>query len=160
LRQPRYLTSGALALGAIVAMSITSAAGCGPIEYINQVSSKAASAVEAAKLAQADKYAPYEYTSAQEYLHKAREEAGYSEYQISIEYGHKSEEFANKARAIAVTRMSQPAPQPMTAPATPAKPAATESAEPATPPSPSRDASGTGGAPSSEDPQQKRPETE
>jgi hypothetical protein len=102
LRQPRYLTTGALALGAIVS-------GCGPIEYINQVSVKAASAVAAAKMAQADRYAPYEYTAAEEYLHKAREEAGYAEYQWSIDYGRRAEALANRARAIAITRLSQPA---------------------------------------------------
>jgi hypothetical protein len=106
LRQPRYLTTGALALGAAVASSI--AIGCGPIEYINQVSVKAASAVAEAKLAEAARYAPYEYTAAEEYLHKAREEGGYAEYQDSIEYGRKAEELAKRARAIAVARMSQP----------------------------------------------------
>jgi hypothetical protein len=84
----------------------TLAGGCGPIEYINQVGNKAASAVAAAKLAQADRYAPYEYTAAEEYLHKAREEAGYAEYEDAIEYGRKSEEMANRARAIAVARLS------------------------------------------------------
>jgi len=62
--------------------------------------------VSAAKLASAERYAPYEYTAAQEYLHKAREEAGYAEYQDAIEYGHKAEEFANRARAIAIQRMA------------------------------------------------------
>jgi hypothetical protein len=81
--------------------------GCGPIEYINQVGNKAASAVSAAKLAQADRYAPYEYTAAEEYLHKAREEAGHAEYQDAIEYGRRSEDLANRARAIAVARLAQ-----------------------------------------------------
>lgn len=81
--------------------------GCGPIEYINQVSVKAASAVSAAKLAQADRLAPYEYTAAEEYLHKAREEAGYAEYEDAIEFGRRAEDLANKGRAIAVARLSQ-----------------------------------------------------
>lgn len=80
--------------------------GCGPVEYINQVSFKAASALAAAKEAQADRLAPYEYTAAEAYLHKAREEASYAQYQDSIEYGRKAEEQAHKARAIALTRMS------------------------------------------------------
>jgi hypothetical protein len=90
-----------LAAGAVIA------SGCGPIEYINQVGNKAASAVSAAKLASADRYAPYEYTAAEEYLHKAREEAGHAQYQDSIDYGRKSEELANRARAIAVARLAQ-----------------------------------------------------
>jgi hypothetical protein len=81
--------------------------GCGPIEYINQVSVKAAGAVSAAKLAQADRYAPYEFTAAEEYLHKAREEAGYAEYEHAIEFGRKAEELADKGRAIAVSKLSQ-----------------------------------------------------
>ena len=85
------------------------AVGCGPVEYINQVGNRAASAVSAAKLASAERYAPYEYTSAQEYLHKAREEAGHAEYEDAIDYGHKAEDFANRARAIAIQRMAKEA---------------------------------------------------
>jgi hypothetical protein len=85
------------------------ALGCGPVEYINQVSNRAASAVSSAKLASAERYAPYEYTAAQEYLHKAREEAGHAEYEDAIDYGHKAEDLANRARAIAVERMAKEA---------------------------------------------------
>src|SRR5690348_602258 len=85
----------------------TLAASCGPIEYMNQVGSKAANAVAAAKQAGAERYAPYEYTAAELYLHKAREEAGYAEYQDAIDYGRKSEELANRARAICTARQSQ-----------------------------------------------------
>jgi hypothetical protein len=110
LRRLRYLPTGAL--GAVAAASLftlASVSGCGPIEYINQVGVKAASAVSAAKLAQADRYAPYEFTAAEEYLHKAREEAGYAEYEDAIEFGRRAEDFANKGRAIAVARLSQSA---------------------------------------------------
>jgi Domain of unknown function (DUF4398) len=93
----------------LLAALTASGVGCGPIEYINQVSIRAAGAVSAAKLAQADRYAPYEYTAAEEYLHKAREEASYAEYEDAIEFGHKAEELADKGRAIAVARLSQSA---------------------------------------------------
>jgi hypothetical protein len=106
LRRLRDLPTGAVALAAVTVMAAF-VSGCGPIEYINQVGVKAASAVSAAKLAQADRYAPYEYTAAEEYLHKAREEAGYAEYEDAIEFGRKAEELANKGRAIAVARLSQ-----------------------------------------------------
>lgn len=96
-----------LAAATALLVFVAAAAGCGPIEYINQVGIKAASAVSAAKLAQADRYAPFEYTAAEEYLHKAREEAAYAEYQEAIEFGRKSEEMANRGRAIAVSRLSQ-----------------------------------------------------
>jgi hypothetical protein len=101
LRRRRYLPTGALALAA--AVTVVCAGGCGPIEYLNQVGYKAASAVAAAKRAEADRYAPFEYTAAEEYLHKAREEAGYSQYETSIQYGRQAEEMANRARAIAIT---------------------------------------------------------
>jgi hypothetical protein len=110
LRRPRELSKRALARGAVLfTLATPTAGGCGPIEYLNQVSSKAATAVVAAKKAQADRYAPYEYTAAEEYLHKAREEAGYAEYQDAIEYGHKAEDLAMRARAIAMSRLNAPA---------------------------------------------------
>jgi hypothetical protein len=101
---PREALSPAAATAVLVFVALV--AGCGPVEYINQVGIKAASAVSAAKLAQADRYAPYEYTAAVEYLHKAREEAAYAQYQDAIEYGRKSEAMANRARAMAMARPS------------------------------------------------------
>jgi hypothetical protein len=103
LRRLRYLRAGARALGATGALvaCLSAPVGCGPVEYLNQVSSKASNAVAAAKQANADRFAPYEYTAAVEYLHKAREEGGYAEYQIAIEYGRRAEDFATRARAIA-----------------------------------------------------------
>jgi hypothetical protein len=103
---PRAATSPVLAASLLTLSSVLFSA-CGPIEYINQVGVRAASAVSAAKLAQADRYAPYEYTAAEEYLHKAREEAAYAQYEDAIAFGEKAEELANKGRAIAVARMSQ-----------------------------------------------------
>ena len=103
LRLLRYVPTGA------VILALAPLIGCGPVEYISQVGNKAASAVSSAKLAQADRYAPYEYTAAEEYLHKAREEAGYAEYQDAIEYGRRSEELANRARAVAVNKLAEAA---------------------------------------------------
>jgi hypothetical protein len=128
LRQLRYLTTGVLAKGAVIAMLATPIVagflgGCGPVEYINQVSFKAASALAAAKEAQADRYAPYEYTAAEAYLHKAREEAAYAQYQDSIEYGRKAEDQAHRARAIALSHMSQSASPVSTATPTSSEPA-------------------------------------
>jgi hypothetical protein len=111
---------GALAKGAVISTLATLiASGCGPIEYANQVSLKAASAVSDAKRAQGDRYAPYEFTAAEGYLHKAREEAGYAQYQDAIEFGRKAEELAHRAHAIAVTRLSQPATPPVPVPGHP-----------------------------------------
>jgi hypothetical protein len=85
----------------ILVCSLTAGVGCGPVQYISQVTQNAASEVAAAKTAGADKLAPYEYTTAVLYLHKAREEAGYSDYQAAIRFGRKAELMARKARRMA-----------------------------------------------------------
>lgn len=68
--------------------------------------------VDAAEAAEAEKYAPYEYTAAQEYLHKAREEQGYADFGPAIEYAFMAQEFAEKAteRAEKVKSEQQPPP--------------------------------------------------
>jgi hypothetical protein len=86
----------------VVALAVCVAWGCGPVNYISQVSFKASSAVEAARAAQAERYAPYEYTSAVEYLHKAKEEAGYADHQAAVRFGQKAEEMAEKAKKLAL----------------------------------------------------------
>jgi len=96
----RDLRVGVRALGA-AGLLAAAVSGCGPLEYLNQVGGKAARAVADAKAAGAERHAPYEYTSAVEYLHKAREEAGYAEYQVAIDYGRRAEEFALRAQALA-----------------------------------------------------------
>lgn len=83
---------------------------CGPVEYMNQVSRKASSQVEAAKAVRADKYAPYYYTLAVEYLHKAREEAAHSDYQSANRFGKRATEAARKARIEALKQAKLPRP--------------------------------------------------
>jgi len=136
-----------------MAAALAIGAGCGPVEYINQVTVRAASALAAAKKVGADRYAPYEYTAAEEYLHKAREEGGYAEYQDAIEYGHRAEEMADRAKAITVTRMSEPvsATPPAAAPASDAPAAGPESG---------RDGRDEKSDPPPANPRRKRSETE
>ena len=50
---------------------------------------------------------PYEWTSAVEYLHKAREEAGYADFQAAIRFGKQSEDMALKARQISAKTTEQ-----------------------------------------------------
>ena len=102
-RLQKVVLVASAALGIVV-----SAVGCGPIEYVNQVTRKASSEVEAAKSVKADKYSPYFYTLAVEYLHKAREEAAHADYQSANRFGRRSEEAAIKAREIALKRASDP----------------------------------------------------
>ena len=78
------------------------AGACGPVEYINQVTRRASEQLAAARESGAEKTAPYEYTSAVEYLHKAREEAGYADYQAAIRFGRIAAEMAANARKIAL----------------------------------------------------------
>ncbi len=81
---------------------------CGPIEYVNQVTRRASSEVEAAKAVQADKHAPYWYTLAVEFLMKAREEASTSDFQAANRFGRRSAEAARKARTLAIERAQNP----------------------------------------------------
>jgi len=55
--------------------------GCGPVAYVGQVTIKADDAVEAARAAEADKYSPYYWTRATQYLYMARDVAGHADYQ-------------------------------------------------------------------------------
>jgi hypothetical protein len=91
------------AVGFISTLVLLLLAGCGPVEYINQVTRRASSEVAAARAVDAEKYAPYEFTLAVEYLHKAREEAGYADYQAAIRFGESAEKKARDARRIALS---------------------------------------------------------
>lgn len=66
----------------------------------------AAAALAAAKTAQADQHAPFEYVAAEEYLSKAREEQSYSDFQLAVIYAEKARDCARvaRARAEAVTK--------------------------------------------------------
>ncbi|HEY3357610.1 MAG TPA: hypothetical protein VGQ83_30440 [Polyangia bacterium] len=96
--------------------------GCGPVEYLNQVTRRAATAFAAAQKVDAEKLAPYEYYTAQEFLHKSREVAGYARYQVAIDYGRRAEEAALKARALSLEKKGQPGGAEPTAPVAPAAP--------------------------------------
>jgi hypothetical protein len=81
-------------------------AACGPIRYIDQVTRRASTEVEAARAAQADRYAPYWYTLAVEYLDKAREEGSRADFQAAHRFGKRAEDAARKAttEALAAAR--------------------------------------------------------
>jgi hypothetical protein len=90
---------------------VVAAMGCGPIQYIGTVTQDASSQVAAARSASADKYAPYEYTAAVEYLHKAREEEGYADHQSAVKFGRLAIEHAEKAKQIALENAGRPVPE-------------------------------------------------
>jgi sRNA-binding protein len=74
-------------------------ASCGPIAYVGQVTLKADDAVEAARVSEADKYSPYWWTRATQYLYMAREVAAHADYQGANHFGRLATEAAEKAKA-------------------------------------------------------------
>jgi hypothetical protein len=91
-----------------VALAILLATGCGPIEYISMVTFQASKAVQEAKASRAPELAPYEYTAAVEYLHKARDVGGYARYHEAIEWGKKARDFGHDALKLARERSGKP----------------------------------------------------
>ena len=67
--------------------------------------SRAQDELAAAKTADADKWAPYEYTAAELYLAQAKDRIGYSGsyYQQAYEYAAKSYNFAHQAKEKALS---------------------------------------------------------
>lgn len=82
-------------------------AACGPTES-TAVIIDADVELEAARAAGASKTAPYEYTAAEAYLHKAREEAGYADYQPAVTFARKARDFAKAAKAKALAASNRP----------------------------------------------------
>jgi hypothetical protein len=89
-----------------LALVMLVAAGCGPIEYISTVTFDASKAVQAAKAARAPELAPYEYTAAVEYLHKAREVGGHARYEEAVEWGKRARDLGHEAVKLSRERTS------------------------------------------------------
>jgi hypothetical protein len=70
---------------------------CGPTSYIGQVTIGADNAVERARLAHADKYSPYWWTRANQFLHMAREVAAHADFQGAKHFGRLAEDAAHEA---------------------------------------------------------------
>ena len=70
---------------------------CGPIAYINEVTRRASTSVDTARAAQADKYAPYYWTRATQYLHQARVAAARADFQGANRFGRLASEAGDKA---------------------------------------------------------------
>ena len=56
--------------------------------------------IDAATSAGADRYAIYEIVKAREYLHKAREELGYADYQTAMHYADAAVENGERAKQL------------------------------------------------------------
>ena len=106
-------------MGAFVAMRacacafvlLAALAACGPVQSTAYLMD-AEVQLEAARTAQAERYAPYEWTAANLYYRKAKEDIGYSEYQQAVDYAQKAQKFAVQARdnAMKTTRKDEPPP--------------------------------------------------
>ena len=70
--------------------------GCGGAIY-GLTANSASSKLETAQALGAEKYAPYEYWYAHEYLEKASEEAAAADYGDAIDFADTAEEYAEKA---------------------------------------------------------------
>lgn len=72
--------------------------GCvGPI-WSSVLILDAASSFKAAKTVDAEKYAPYEYYKAEEFLHKARQKEAYGQFERAVDYAKIAKEMADLAQ--------------------------------------------------------------
>ena len=106
-----------------VVILAVSLAACGPVTYIGEVR-RASDAVDEAKVARAETLAPYWFTRATQYLHKAREVAAHADYQaanrfgrIATESAHKAVDDAHIAEKEAQQKLDTPAKEPAKEPA-------------------------------------------
>ena len=76
-------------------------AGCGPVQSTSALID-ADVEIEGARTAGAQTAAPFEFTTAEAYLKKARELAGYSQYENAAVFAAKSREMAKEARLKAL----------------------------------------------------------
>lgn len=85
----------------IVTALAVAASACGPVQSTSYLIDTE-TMLEAARTAQADKLAPYEWTAANLYLAKSKEEVGYSDFEQAVDYGKKAVDFATRARDAAL----------------------------------------------------------
>lgn len=85
----------------LVLAALATLAGCGPIQSTSALID-ADVAFEAARTAGAATSAPYEFTAAEAYLHKAREEAGYAQYEAATDFANRARDLSKVARQKAV----------------------------------------------------------
>lgn len=87
------ILGASLALAAVLLCS----SNCGPVESTSLIV-EADTAFHNAKTVGAEDKSPYEYTAAEQYLHKAREMWGTSDFEYAIDYAKKARDLAIKAR--------------------------------------------------------------
>lgn len=130
--QPRRMGQRGWAKSAWLAGVAGLAWGCGPTQSTALIMD-ADVLLQAATTADAEKLAPFEWTGAREYLHKAREEQGYSDYETAIDFADKAKKLAGEAKSKAMAAKADGAlPSSPTAASKPSSP--DPKAEPLDPP--------------------------
>ncbi len=90
-----------LALGTPLGLLLT---GCGPTTYLHRVTFGASPQMAQAKVGNAEKMAPYEYTRAREYLYQSMWLAGYARWADSNDFGKKAGDAAVMSREVTQRR--------------------------------------------------------
>lgn len=81
----------------LIALVLLGSLACGPTRSSTLIVDAAAE-LAAARTAQAPGVAPYEFIAAEEYLHKAREEQSYADFEVSERLARKARDCARAAR--------------------------------------------------------------
>ena len=92
---------------------VATATACGPIAYVNEVTRRASDSVDAARDAKADKYAPYYWTRATQYLHQARVKAAKSDWEGANRFGRLAAEAGDQAVVEAQIAEKDPSKRPL-----------------------------------------------
>jgi hypothetical protein len=90
-------------------------AGCGPVQATSALID-ADVELEGARAAGAAAAAPQEFSSAEAYLHKAREKNGHAQYEAATTYAGRARELAQSARKKAQAAGNAPKEQPEATP--------------------------------------------
>lgn len=135
----RVCRARGLPLALVAGLGVAALAACGPVRYVSDVG-RAAAAVEAARAVHADRYAPYWWTRAIEYLHEARAVAAYADYQGASRFGRIAAEAATRAATDARIAARDPSKRPPDLPpdVAPARPTEAPVAPPRDLPAPAR----------------------
>jgi hypothetical protein len=80
------------------------APACGPITYVSRVTFGATGDVAEARTQNAEQMAPYEFTAATEYLHRAKELAGYARFHDANNFAKKAQHQAADSKKVAQRR--------------------------------------------------------
>jgi hypothetical protein len=99
--------------GIVLALFATLATACGPIAYVNEVTRRASTSVDSARAAEADKYAPYYWTRATQYLHQARVKAAHSDWEGANRFGRLAAEAGDQAVVDAEIAKKDPSKRPL-----------------------------------------------